>query len=757
MAAVALAVLAAALWGSGRFSEPAAALDPGIAPPAGDEPRAQALVVVDSRSDAADDFGRLVGPYLDHFGVPFSVADLARGHLPANLPAYALIVIGHRGLAAAGGFDGSDQAALSAAVERGTGLVNFDNDLWSDGRLRYAVVQRTLAPTPQPEPPERDVVFVPPDAARIIDLSRDDVQDPVLATTSDTAASAPDDGRWTELSAPGWGTTTIVAAPDEFERHGLPPMRFRAAGVPAGDYDVMATLYTGPPLWDARYYFGFGGEPPRTRHVDAVGGSGGTREHTEYALGRVTIADGAFALTVQDADVLRGTSALFGWSRIRLVRATGAPHYITARHVPSDLVPTAPMAMAGMALGDAGMALAYVGRQPLLAVGTLGAGRVAQWGSYEWMRPEVRGPVGGLDDLVWRSLVWAARKPFAMQVLPNLLTMRVDDESGPLEWLHTAVDVGFKPWVGVFLSNLDDRESRELSALVRGGSATVSVHSFNDATFFYFDHTRRREWPAATMAAHWRQALEWHRNYDLPISTYVVPHFYEIGANALPALMAAGVEFLGIHMAPGETYGRPWLRERPFRVGVAGLSSLPMSVYYADDLVAASPGSGGHGLFNCVTEIRDDAGYEWYPSAEPGVTIGRGVRQLERALDSRTLATLFTHGYFFPAIPGPSWRRILEDIVAGVAGDAPVQMTIDAACALVRGQHTSSIAAAEYGAEPGQLRVTLSGRAEVATSVGVFDEDDTGIVERTAWAAPFTTSVQIVTEALPNRRRDSSR
>ena len=49
-----------------------------------------------------------------------------------------------------------------------------------------------------------------------------------------------------------------------------------------------------------------------------------------------------------------------------------------------------------------------------------GRGRAVQFASYEWMSPSIRGPLRGLDDLVWRSLAWAARKPFVMQGAPQL-------------------------------------------------------------------------------------------------------------------------------------------------------------------------------------------------------------------------------------------------------------------------------------------------------------------------------------------------
>ena len=67
------------------------------------------------------------------------------------------------------------------------------------------------------------------------------------------------------------------------------------------------------------------------------------------------------------------------------------------------------------------------------------------------MAVAVKGPLAGLDDLVWRSPVWAARKPFAMRGLPNFAILRVDDCEGPFWWAHIANEVGFKPRLGPFL------------------------------------------------------------------------------------------------------------------------------------------------------------------------------------------------------------------------------------------------------------------------------------------------------------------
>ena len=69
-----------------------------------------------------------------------------------------------------------------------------------------------------------------------------------------------------------------------------------------------------------RYFWGY--SPTDTKHysIDTVGGSGGATEHTEYLLGAVTVTNGTFAIYAQDADLLSGSYAVFGWAWVRLVK-----------------------------------------------------------------------------------------------------------------------------------------------------------------------------------------------------------------------------------------------------------------------------------------------------------------------------------------------------------------------------------------------------------------------------------------------------
>src|SRR5689334_12307027 len=57
-----------------------------------------AIVLVNSSSPQYLDFQHFVQPYLDNFGVPYSVLDIASNSLGTNIGSYALIIVGHKQL-----------------------------------------------------------------------------------------------------------------------------------------------------------------------------------------------------------------------------------------------------------------------------------------------------------------------------------------------------------------------------------------------------------------------------------------------------------------------------------------------------------------------------------------------------------------------------------------------------------------------------------------------------------------------------------
>lgn len=668
--------------------------------------RAEAVVLINSGSPSNHDFDAFIRPYLDNLGVPFTTLDLARQRIDAGIADYALIIVGHEHLDPTGRvLDAEAQKSIASAVRAGSGLVNFDGDLWLNATPRYQFVQDIFRFAPGPL---------------------------AVATTLTFPATEPSSGL----------------------------------------------------------------------------------------------------------------------------------HYITALHRPYDEVKTASVTLARTVLGSATHALVMAGDTPLLSIAESGTGRAVQWHSYAWMSHAVLGPVHGLDDVLWRSIVWAARKPFVMQVLPPIVTMRVDDAQGPFGWVRVANEFGLKPWLGIFLGTITESDAGDVHSLVRAGGATASVHGYEANTFFYFnhhDHLKIRlgadaltsnlslggrvvsgilamvvvllggiawwravsgrsmalslaagvffglatfikfklavallaflavalavavryvmlravavttvttfvcatlfgvwqvalrgaligpgDWPDTVVAARYAQATRWHTAHDIPVSRYVVPHFYEFGTNVFAGLADWGVQFVGTQVAPGVLYGGPWLRGGPYRRSESGRSDTRTQPgYYADYLsVPGHPEYDGR-FFNCVTEIRDDNGYEWSPTPNVDDTVGHGTRQLRRALDSRVLATLFTHEYYIADIPETNWRNILRAVTANVAAYRATYMTVDDACQFVRALHTSAISQSVFEPRTGSLLITLSGHTDITTSVTVFTEREGVIDEQTVSVAPFSGTTQV--------------
>ncbi len=456
-------------------------------------------------------------------------------------------------------------------------------------------------------------------------------------------------------------------------------------------------------------------------------------------------------------------------------------HPITARHTSGETIELfgpLPMPQPAEVVGET---LLTAGGQPLLTVQTVGAGRVVRWATTSWAQTRVLGPLAGLDDVLWRSLVWAARKPFAMRGLAPLVTMRVDDVAGtgwrwnetPLYWARSAARHGFRPWLGLFIYNLTDPAVAELRELLEQGQATAFPHAFGrpprspdaelpyapDALplrareydeFIYFDHQRGEPWSIAEAARGLAAVDRWYASRGpLPISSYAVAHWYEMGSNTIAHMVDRwGVEFVGkVQDVDAPLRDEvPWLRLGPFRRYEQPGTSLfepelrgNRPVYYADFV-----NFGGRQLFNCVTEIRDDAGYEWAPDADVVATVGRGVRQLRRALDSMALASLFTHETdFIYRIPPAAWDMIMRQVAGGISGYKPIYVTADEGVRYVRATRSSRLVSSRVSASGGELELTFSGRADVPTHCYVFTQADEGMVGLLAEVPAFEGEVTV--------------
>ncbi len=422
------------------------------------------------------------------------------------------------------------------------------------------------------------------------------------------------------------------------------------------------------------------------------------------------------------------------------IQIDNTTHFITELHVPDEFNPsndTIPIngsfeitqnntLNGGISLAS----LSFSGNNAsLLEVSSFGNGRVVKWNAYDWLYDWFVGPIKGIDDIVWRSIVWAARKPFVMQGLPPMFTMRVDDVRGTglgiidnFRWVDICNEFGIIPWCGTFNDNISPEHILKLKSLLDNNLATAFPHGFGNGRFIYFNHNNLENFDVVQTID---EAWDFYIQNGLKLSNYLVPHYYEVSYDALPEIHAMGADFIATHMLPDNYYnsGQPWIHCGPYRIGRNGPSNQARPVYYGGSITL-----NGIEFFICLSEIRDDGGYEWFPDNNITTTVARGIRHLRRSLNSMALASLFTHEIYLQDISEPDFREILRQITESISEYNPEYTSTDYAVKYIRAK--TKIKITNVVETLNNMEITYSGTNDMDTKCMLFSEDNGQITSR---------------------------
>ena len=255
---------------------------------------------------------------------------------------------------------------------------------------------------------------------------------------------------------------------------------------------------------------------------------------------------------------------------------------------------------------------------PALWVTRHGAGRVVQWALScgVWQR-SVFGHCEGLDDLFWRGIVWAARKPFATLAMPPFSTAVVGDAIGAhdLAWIEPLEASGFPPHVGIFPDDIDAISEirgqsgffdRAVDAMGRYAAKEMAEFSPQAATwnraYLLYSRADGSEIPAPELAQRLGAVDKQFARYGVPWSRTVHPHYYQLGYQALSFLQQRGVEFTLSGQLAGETWEgehRSWACA-PY--GHPGFAVAPLPQSSGFYVVTA-----GRSHYNTTDRVRSDA------------------------------------------------------------------------------------------------------------------------------------------------------
>ena len=268
-------------------------------------------------------------------------------------------------------------------------------------------------------------------------------------------------------------------------------------------------------------------------------------------------------------------------------------HFITAYKADRPVLKTVParrvkFEVPGVSgLGDQAKVLMKIGGNPLVISGTYGQGRIVQWTTYRWLDPNVLGFFNGLDDIVWRSLVWVARKPFVFQGNIPQVSMRIDDCAGldmDFAYIDTINKHGIIPHIAFMMDDTPSSAADKLGEYTRTGKAEAFIHARKRAGFtgFFFwdfdfnDFNRGKPYSDDVLRRNFEELEAFHRQHNIQYARTVTSHYVPSATNTLPYLRAMGVAFDAISPAtmPSTSEYHFWPYELYQRAGYFDLSFL---------------------------------------------------------------------------------------------------------------------------------------------------------------------------------------
>jgi hypothetical protein len=388
--------------------------------------------------------------------------------------------------------------------------------------------------------------------------------------------------------------------------------------------------------------------------------------------------------------------------------------YITSLHSDGEVIPLeTPITVPSLEVSDNSQILATMNQNPFLITKNYGQGKAVQWTSYEFLDWRVLGYFKGLDDIFWRSLVWAARKPFVMQGMLPFVTMRIDDANGPYSYIDQTN--GFIPVIAAFMNSGD---KNNLARYVNGGKAICAIHERTVNDWGNID-------TEAEAQAYWTQfdAFFYNGGDSFPMAKSWHAHFYETGVALAPGMRDRGVEFRGDELDFGMSFGQQF----DWKVGPYTLYQHPST--NPSYIIADWSKPPFQDFFNVLSSP-----YPYYSQRDPDWILGGGktvqgvtseaVMRIKRSLDSMTFGCFFTHEENIEAMGYQNFGAATANIASAIARYNPVYADFDTIARYVRAVvGTSDISSVAHDIASNTISVTLIGKADVETKFYLFTEN----------------------------------
>lgn len=385
------------------------------------------------------------------------------------------------------------------------------------------------------------------------------------------------------------------------------------------------------------------------------------------------------------------------------------------------------------AVVSGGRVLVETGEQmPALIAGRYGGGRIVQY----FVSPRLWdqayfGHGEGLDDVFWRSVVWAARKPFVTQSMPACISLRIDHATGAADgfaYLHTLTARGWWPHVGFLADRLDPAAWRTLSQLTQDGSIECFPQSFSDreGIFFDLDHASYSDEAFASRTARLKALLD---EYRVPISRTFNPYRGEYGRNVLSFLAEQGVRWSLTPCLPDEPDRTAHVNWEPAPYGHPGFIFDVLPGFPEIFVTTADVGPRDR------TDETETRKYIWINDGpedflEPAFSASRTMNMVDKAvraarggLDARFFGSIALKERDIVELAPDEWETVLDHLDHLVREYGATRMSQDDVGRYARSRTESQLSHAAFDRATGEVVVIALGKADVPLQLQIFDED----------------------------------
>ncbi|MCK9265656.1 hypothetical protein M0P98_02045 [bacterium] len=394
-----------------------------------------------------------------------------------------------------------------------------------------------------------------------------------------------------------------------------------------------------------------------------------------------------------------------------------------------------------------------------------GAGRVILFSisSLIWQN-EYIGFAGPLDRVFRDSIVWVAKKPYIMKIMPPFVTGRIDDISfggsrvlkyketlSGLKWLDILNDYGFIPNAGLFIDDILDEDAKRFKEKEELGLVEFSPHGFVDFAYMdnedlcpiYLKHNGE-EFTNEELKRNFERVDTKFKKWGINYSQTVNVHYAEIGINSLPFLKERGHKYLMTSIRVGKSYFDPDARSwklSPYANRDYCFGYIPEDNHFFN-VLSTSKGKNylvphTDMLYGCTTLHKESP----YTNVEK--SIDKAFNRIKQGIDRGFFGCIATHEQRIAQVNPQDWELIIKGISDKLRSIPHIMASYDHISRYAENRLFSNISQASYNESNRELTITLKGKSCMEQKVYLFTQNGEDIVEKSVDIPEFEGSLEL--------------